>query len=85
MTLSFPYRELRRDQATTFASLPPSADVRPSDRSEPLMAIDFFISYASPDAAWAEWVGWVLEDGGAPIGGHQTICSKSYAKPIGGF
>ena len=31
------------------------------------MAIDFFISYASPDVAWAEWVGWVLEDSGASV------------------
>jgi hypothetical protein len=31
------------------------------------MAIDFFISYASPDVVWAEWVGWVLEDGGASV------------------
>jgi hypothetical protein len=25
---------------------------------------DFFISYASPDRAWAEWVAWQLEDEG---------------------
>jgi TIR domain len=24
--------------------------------------IDFFISYASADAEWAEWIGWVLEE-----------------------
>src|ERR1700719_3089123 len=66
-SLSSSYRELRRDQATTFASLSPSEEGRALDRSEPLMAMDFFISYASPDAAWAEWVGWVLEDGGASV------------------
>ena len=31
------------------------------------MPVDFFISYASPDAAWAEWVGWVLEEDGATV------------------
>jgi hypothetical protein len=31
------------------------------------MATDFFISYASPDAVWAEWVGWVLEEDGASV------------------
>ena len=25
---------------------------------------DFFISYTSPDRAWAEWVAWQLEDEG---------------------
>jgi TIR domain len=27
----------------------------------------FFISYASPDRGWAEWVAWVLEDNGATV------------------
>jgi hypothetical protein len=31
------------------------------------MSTDFFISYTSPDAAWAEWVGWVLEEAGASV------------------
>src|SRR5260370_37865821 len=31
------------------------------------MALDFFISYASPDREWAEWVGWVLEEAGASV------------------
>jgi hypothetical protein len=31
------------------------------------MRTDFFISYTSPDAAWAEWVGWVLEEAGASV------------------
>ena len=25
---------------------------------------DFFISYATPDGAWAEWVAWILEENG---------------------
>jgi hypothetical protein len=29
------------------------------------MPADFFISYASPDKAWAEWIAWVLEEDGA--------------------
>jgi hypothetical protein len=31
------------------------------------MTVDFFISYASPDVAWAGWMGWVLKDGGANL------------------
>jgi hypothetical protein len=31
------------------------------------MPPDFFISYASPDTAWAEWLGWVLEEEGASV------------------
>jgi TIR domain-containing protein len=31
------------------------------------MTLDFFISYASPDREWAEWVGWVLEESGASV------------------
>ena len=23
---------------------------------------DFFISYATPDEVWAEWVAWILEE-----------------------
>lgn len=29
--------------------------------------VDFFTSYTSPDKAWAEWVGWVLEEKGACV------------------
>src|SRR5216684_301367 len=25
---------------------------------------DFFVSYAQPDRAWAEWIAWQLEEGG---------------------
>jgi hypothetical protein len=32
-----------------------------------IMSADFFISYTSPDLAWAEWVGWVLEESGAIV------------------
>jgi hypothetical protein len=31
------------------------------------MPADFFISYTSADAAWAKWVGWVLEEHGASV------------------
>jgi TIR domain len=31
------------------------------------MPADYFISYTSPDKAWAEWIGWVLEDTGATV------------------
>jgi hypothetical protein len=31
------------------------------------MPADFFISYASPDTAWAQWAGWVLEEEGASV------------------
>ena len=31
------------------------------------MPADYFISYASADAAWAEWAGWVLEEAGASV------------------
>lgn len=30
-------------------------------------AVDYFISYTSPDKAWAEWIGWVLEEAGASV------------------
>jgi hypothetical protein len=26
--------------------------------------VDFFISYASTDKPWAEWIGWTLEERG---------------------
>ena len=29
--------------------------------------VDFFISYASPDRGWAEWIGHVLEDAGLKV------------------
>ena len=32
-----------------------------------LPALDYFISYTSADKAWAEWIGWVLEAGGASV------------------
>ena len=28
---------------------------------------DFFISYATPDGAWAEWVAWILEENGYTV------------------
>ena len=28
---------------------------------------DFFVSYTSPDKAWAEWVGWILEENGQQV------------------
>jgi TIR domain len=31
------------------------------------MPVDYFISYASPDRSWAEWIGWVLEETGATV------------------
>ena len=31
------------------------------------MPVDYFISYTSPDKAWAEWIGWVLEETGAKV------------------
>jgi hypothetical protein len=31
------------------------------------MPVDYFISYTAPDRAWAEWIGWVLEDAGATV------------------
>jgi hypothetical protein len=31
------------------------------------MQIDFFISYTSLDANWAEWIAWVLEDQGLSV------------------
>src|SRR4029077_4503467 len=38
-----------------------------AERGRLTMPADFFISYASLDAAWAEWVGWVLEEAGASV------------------
>jgi hypothetical protein len=32
-----------------------------------MAALDYFISYTSADKAWAEWIGWVLEAGGASV------------------
>jgi hypothetical protein len=31
------------------------------------MPEDYFISYTSVDKAWAEWVGWVLEEAGSSV------------------
>ncbi|MEM1293444.1 MAG: TIR domain-containing protein [Cyanobacteria bacterium P01_H01_bin.162] len=28
---------------------------------------DFFISYTGPDRAWAEWIGWILEEAGHTV------------------
>jgi len=28
---------------------------------------DFFISYTAADKAWAEWIGWTLEDAGFSV------------------
>lgn len=28
---------------------------------------DFFISYATPDGAWAEWIAWILEENGHTV------------------
>jgi hypothetical protein len=36
------------------------------------MPVDYFISYTSPDKAWAEWIGWVLEEAGA------TVCLQAW-------
>jgi hypothetical protein len=32
-----------------------------------MRSADFFITYTSSDAPWAEWIGWVLEESGASI------------------
>jgi hypothetical protein len=29
--------------------------------------VDFFVSYTKPDAAWAEWIAWVLEEAGYSV------------------
>jgi len=31
------------------------------------MTAAYFISYATPDRAWAEWIGWALEEEGASV------------------
>ncbi|HEV8552770.1 MAG TPA: toll/interleukin-1 receptor domain-containing protein [Casimicrobiaceae bacterium] len=31
------------------------------------MKPDFFVSYTSADLAWAEWIGWVLEEKGMSV------------------
>jgi hypothetical protein len=28
---------------------------------------DFFVSYTSADKVWAEWIGWILEEGGQRV------------------
>jgi hypothetical protein len=33
---------------------------------------DFFVSYATPDQAWAEWIAWVLEEAG------YTTCMQAW-------
>jgi hypothetical protein len=32
-----------------------------------IVAADYFISYSSPDKAWAEWISWVLEEAGTTV------------------
>jgi hypothetical protein len=49
--------------------------------------IDFFISHAGPDRAWAEWVGWELRDAGYAVeldvwdwpAGHNFVTRMSDA------
>jgi hypothetical protein len=56
-------------------------EVTGGPRSEPPQEIDVFVSYAAEDTAWAEWVGWQLEEEGFRVrlrawdevaGGHRT-------------
>ena len=42
-----------------------SAAVGP--RSEAETPMHFFVSYTSADKAWAEWVGWILEENGQRV------------------
>jgi hypothetical protein len=33
----------------------------------PARRVDFFVSYAGSDEAWAEWIAWMLEEEGHPV------------------
>jgi hypothetical protein len=38
--------------------------------------LDFFISFAAPDIAWARWIGWTLEDAG-----YRVLCQEQDMRP----
>lgn len=52
-----------------FAEITPVPGVKPAPK--PARAEeerwDFFLSYAEPDRAWAEWIAWTLEDAGYSV------------------
>ncbi len=48
----------------TTAGWDEAVPARPSTQPERGEPVDFFISYASADRAWAEWIAWQLEGGG---------------------
>jgi TIR domain/SIR2-like domain len=66
-----PSRTVRHDQGSqstttnTAAIRKKSGDVSESaEGANQSDQIDFFVSYTSPDRAWAEWIAWQLEDFG---------------------
>jgi hypothetical protein len=49
---------------------PPCRQTR--DAMTQLSVTDFFVSYATPDQAWAEWIAWALEEAG------YTTCMQAW-------
>jgi len=40
---------------------------RQYDADDGAASVDFFVSHAGPDRAWAEWVAWHLREAGVPL------------------